>query len=469
MPIRYDSIERFGADPPVTLDPLRPLRRHASFIAVFVLSAMPGAFALTYAYADRYRAELILRFKPSDVMRLSNHISQALGSPFPTANLPFKVIPQTITGLADSDVLLRRVVTELNLDAPAVEDLSGPGYIHKYEVLKSELSRDGSEAWQLLKWGRLIEEDPVAKAIAELRRGVRVRSDDSYLFSVQVTAKSPSSATAIADEVGAILMELVYSDDEAALKSQVGQLGKLRADKLEEIKAVSAQIERLLATNQLASVQPEIEKATERASLLAGKRTDTLADLRQGEGRLARLTDKLRPYDPLSGGHALDTPGVRRSPGLTPDDYNKLYTDKLTDEVANNGLRTRLDAVEQSIAATQQRLLVLNQVSAAYDQLSVQLQGLKRDYVSLTDAYQEMQISAASARSELKVQADAKTVGVPVSPIKIYHVAASGLVALMITIGLAFVLDYFDTQLFVLGRDDGSDFAAGAPLTETAD
>jgi hypothetical protein len=54
-----------------------------------------------------------------------------------------------------------------------------------------------------------------------------------------------------------------------------------------------------------------------------------------------------------------------------------------------------------------------------------------------------------TGQSQLRLQANATAPLAPVSPIKIYHVGAALLLALMIAIGLAYVLDYFGIRLFL--------------------
>jgi hypothetical protein len=58
-------------------------------------------------------------------------------------------------------------------------------------------------------------------------------------------------------------------------------------------------------------------------------------------------------------------------------------------------------------------------------------------------------IQGTTGQSELHLQAEATAPPVPISPIKIYHVAAAGFLALIIAIGLAYVLDYFGINLFL--------------------
>lgn len=433
-----------GAD-----DAFRPLREHRAFIVVFVLSAMLSALALTYIYSDRYRAETTVFFKPADVTRINEHTTQAFGSPFPTT--PFKVISQTISGLTDSDTVLRRVVLQLHLDVPDPKDYSGPWYVRYYKETKDWLQDYATDIWKILKWGRVIPDDPVDKAVRELRRHVKVRNDDSYVFTLQVTAKTPERSAAEADALGASLLTSLHQDVDKYSNARKDHLAVLRTDATERIQTVESSMRDLLAQNKIASIQQEVEKVTSRSSQLIQALSDTRADLRQSEQKVAGLVEKLRQYGAPAPGRDSDAPVARRAAGLTADDYNKLYYEKLTADVTTGGLRARLDSIEHSLALLTPRLQELNEVEAKYDMMSAELQSAKRDYVAVTDALQEVIIKGTSDANELRIQNKAELPDAPVSPIKFYHVGVSGLLAALIAVGLAYVLDFFHIGLFLSG------------------
>ena len=439
-----------GADPAfsaVEREALRPLREHRAFIIVFILSAMLSALALTYIYSQRYWAQATIFFKPSDVTQLRTHTTEALGSPFPTPS--FRNITQTIDGLVSSDTLLRRVVTDLHLDAKEPRDYSGPWYVRYFKELKYALGDYAEEAWMLLRWGRLIEESPVAKAIVDLRKRIKVQNLDSYVYTLQVTQSTPERAAAVADDVGIALIDLLLRDDRRSSDKRIGDLAALRDDKNREIESIETKLRDLLARSQIASIKDEIEKATDRSSQLQKERSDTMADLRQSNAKVAALAGNLRLPGPPALARDDDPPATRRASRTGAEDYAKLTSKKLDAEVDSGGLRARLDSIDRSYAALVPHLQLLNQVQAEYNLLSVQLTSAKRDYAAVTDAFEETAIKNTSAQSELHIQAKAETPEVPVSPIKIYHVGAAGFLAALIAIGLANVLDYFQIRLFL--------------------
>lgn len=308
-----------GADPGspgIEREALRPLGEHRAFITVFVLSAMLSALALTYIYSERFRAEATIFFKPSEVTRLTSYSTQALGSPFPS-NTAFKAVDQTIFQLVDSDPLLRQVVTDLHLETPEPRDISGPWYVGYYQQIKYALEDFANYTWQILKWGRIID-DPVDGAVASLRSRIKVTSLNSYAYSLNVTARSPRQAVAIADDLGAHLIGSLRRVDLRSADERRQRLATLRDGKARDIESIETKMQNLLASSQIASLPDELTEATKRASQLLGEQADTTADLRHSDAKLAELTDKLRVSKPELGRDPTETPRPAKSrPAIT--------------------------------------------------------------------------------------------------------------------------------------------------------
>jgi uncharacterized protein involved in exopolysaccharide biosynthesis len=423
---------------------LRPLGEHRAFITVFVLSAVLSALALTYIYSERFRAEATIFFKPSEVTRLTSYSTQALGSPFPS-NTAFKAVDQTIFQLVDSDALLRQVVLDLHLEVPEPRDISGPWYVRYYQQGKYALEDFANETWQVLQWGRVID-DPVAAAVASLRSRIKVTSLDSYAYRLNVTARSPRQAVTISDNLGAHLISSLLRVDLRSTDERRQRLAMLRDSKARDLEDIETKMHDLLASGQIASLPDELTEETKLASHLVGARADTTADLRQSEAKLAEVTDKLRVLHPEPGRDPAETRPASR---IAASDYIRLTSERLDERARSRGLSAKLASLERSGAAANARLLVLNQIQARYDLLSAQLNAAKRDFSSLSDAYQEAVIQATTGQSELHLQAEATAPPIPISPIKVYHVAAAGFLALLIAVGLAYVLDYFGINLFL--------------------
>ncbi len=423
---------------------LGPLRAHLAFIIVFVVSASASALALTYIYSEQYQSEATIFFKPQTITRLIGQQTEALGSPVPTT--PFKVIGQTLAGLVKSDALLRSVVANLRLDVDDPKDYSGPWYVNWYRRAKDYLSDFGSDAWSFLKYGRVITEDPVAHAIRDLRKHVKIEHEDSYVFTVQAINKKPEVATSIADTIADRLADLLRSENQLPEKLQREELERLLASKTAVIKDLESQMRDLLASNQVGPLQPEIENGSSRLSQLELSRAKVEAEVRHEEARINGLTDKLG---------ALAVANVRDS-GMGQN-FSKFNTEKLTTEVNVGGLRENLASFERSITKLRADLQQLSQIKVDYDLMSNELEAAKRNYEILSGAVQETVIRQTTAQTELHIR-EAQASQLPRSPIKIYHVGLAAILAAIVSIGLAYMFSYFQFKFFMNpgGPDDRS-------------
>ncbi|MGH6839034.1 MAG: hypothetical protein ACREDT_09560 [Methylocella sp.] len=470
-----DSLARGAgaADSESVPDAMRPLREHRAFIIVFVLSAMLSALALTYMYSERFRAEATIFFKPAETTKLTQHTNEALGAPFPS-NTQFLAVDKTISQLLESDALLRQVVADLHLEVPEPRDVSGPWYVQYYNQVKNALEDYSSYAWDILKWGRIID-DPVGGAVARLRISLKVTSNDSYVYNLTASANTPQRAKAIADDLGTRLVDTLRRIDLGVAEERRDRLAELRDEKGRDLKSIEEQIRDLQARNQIASLNDELTEATSLASHFQREQADTNAELHESDAKLAELLADLTKLTELTARTQLPTREAKNAGRDLAETFwssnqrlARLTSDRLDAQLRSRGLSAKLASTDRSYAAAKARLQDLAQVQAKYDFLSAQLAAAKRDYASLSDAYEEALIETTTGQSQLHMQASATALAAPISPIKIYHVGAAGALALMIALGLAYVFDYFGISLFLPppGGDGGQRLPASITAAE---
>ncbi len=420
---------------------LEPIRKHRSFIWVFILSAMLSSLALTYVFSEKYEGETTIFLKPIESTRLREHDTQAFGAPVPQA--AYKVVGQTLDDLAKSEALLRDIVTKLNLDIPDSRDYDGlPWYTRYYKITKDFVLDYGNDAWSILKYGRVIDENPTASAVMALRKDVKIVNADSYVYLLRVRDKKQERVAHIANELAEGLVNLLRSEDQRPARTQREQLETLLAAKNEQIEEYEVRLENLLASNQIASLSQETEKDMSRYSDQELSRVYLEADIKESRALIASYAAKLQ----LKSNAAVSP---RNEDKIQPEDFKKMSSDKLAAEVALDGQTAKYASQLQSLAKLTSRLDRLPSLQREYDLLNARLERAKRDYLLLNDALQEAIVKETSAQTELLIQNEAHTPDGPETPIKIYHVGlATGLGALL-AIGMAFVLGYFNIRVFM--------------------
>jgi uncharacterized protein involved in exopolysaccharide biosynthesis len=444
----------------------QPIRAHAPFLVVFVLSAALTALGLTYVYSERFAAETTTLFEPTEVTRLSAQETRALGSPVP--NTPFKVIGQTFAGLIKSDSLLRETVQELNLDVEEPVVFNGPWYRDYYKMTKQFLEDYGSYAWSYLQFGRIVQDDRTTKAIKDLRNNTKVVSEDSYVFTLRTLAKTPETAAKTADDLAIKLIAVINGEDRRSALRRGDELRRLVEGKSEEIARLEARMCDLLESVNAASLDTEIERATNRKSQLQLQLIDAEASLKeedtrsvgygrrllagQEQSRAVSYADRVQGRIPVllsQGDDISDHPANGR---LSADDFARLTSERLAAENRAIGLRARANALSREVGPLEERLQQLNRVRVDYDLVGAQLQAAKRDLVALSDTLQESVIKASNQQTQLRVQSSAQAPQTPVSPIKIYHVGLATALALALGMGMSVLLSYFEIHLLMVGE-----------------
>lgn len=461
----------------VSLGALHPIRSHATFIAVFTLSAALSALLYTYVFSERFSAETTTLFEPAEVTRLSMADTRALGSPVP--NTPFKVIGQTFDGLIKSDAVLRDTVETLHLDAPDIVVYNGPWYLDLYKWTKKTVQDYGSDAWSYLQFGRVIPKNPVGAAIKDLRKHTKVVSEDSYVFELRTLGKTPDAAAKTADFLAGRLIATINGEEKRAALKRADELKRLSDAKFAEVTALEAKQREMLETTGSASIDAEINETTSRRSQLQLQLADAQASLHEENSRVVNYVDRLRGGEEVNRAAAyndrlrgrISTPlmadaseALGSSGGrLRADDFSHLNSERLAAENKAKGLGSRIDALEREMDPITARLQLLNTTRSKYELVGTQLQTAKRDLVALSDALQESIIKASNVQPQLRIQSPAYAPGSPASPIKIYHVGLAAALALALGLGMAVLLSYFDIRWLMFDEKWRMPLAARTP------
>jgi uncharacterized protein involved in exopolysaccharide biosynthesis len=468
----------------------RPLSEQRWFVVVFVLSAFSTSLALTYVFAEKYESSTAISYRVQEVTRFKAQQNEALGSPAPQA--PFKVIGTTLQEVLKSDAVLRDVVTTLRLDVQEKKQPEGAWYRVWYLTAKDWLREYAGYTWKLLKYGRIIEDDPVASAIAELRGNIAISNRDSYIFNLTVRDKTPQRAARIVEYLSSVLSAWLLDFDRQPGRTRAEQLRGLLEVKSEELAKRRKEVELLLAGGRVTSVQQDGEKLSDHLYALQLEVLRLDSEIARARNRLSSVDSKLRLKQrvlerlaasssaSLSASLSASAPtsavaAAEPSEHIPPEDFKKLASERVFDDLELSSAMAKRSALQTSINDISERLRRTPGLQNRYDTLRLSLASIEREYTMLNDAYQEAALRATSPVSEVRVLHPALVPSNPVSPIKVYHVLLAVGLGLPLAVGLAYLLDFLGFALFLAparaaaraanGRPDG---AAPLPLPTAA-
>jgi uncharacterized protein involved in exopolysaccharide biosynthesis len=465
-------------------------------LALFIGSAMVSSLLLTYVYSERYSATTTILYRPNDAVRFGPQNNQtALGFPVPL--LPFEVLGQTISHVGTSERILRPVVEDLGLDRPDARRRTG---LAKYWHRTKEGVKDAcGKAWQVLKHGRIIAEDPTSKAIVELAANTKIDTTrKEYVATLTVSDKDPVRAARIVDRIGTELVAFMEALSAGSAKQQGKDLDAQLAGKKREIDQVRAAVEELRASEGFINLEEATSLSLKTAEDLEQELLKNEADLYAARAKLASIVGQRKALEPM-----------QRASETTADDpvYNSLRGTRASDEVDLSGLlqrypedhptvrgaRARIRTADALLASTEptrvsESTRALNEVHQSlqgdelrcvaevagleaaigrikrglekargrvtrpkvvtrYNDLNLQLSVLESDYQKLATLREGVLAVELTSKPEVHVLHAATPQDAPVRPIKVYHVLLSGLIALALGSGFVYSYDFAVSQL----------------------
>ncbi|MEZ5843960.1 MAG: hypothetical protein R3D27_09520 [Hyphomicrobiaceae bacterium] len=447
----------------------RPLWTYRGYILLFSTTATLCALILTFIYSEKFEIRKTLVFKPDEVTRLQGTVTQAFGAPVPVA--PYKIVGTTLEQLAQSEIVLRTVVRRLNLDAEEPRNYTGPVLVRTYRQVKDWLMDVAGDAWSIAKHGRVIR-DATASAIAGLRRDVRIRSDDSQVFTLRVRDRHPQRAAAIASEITRELTRLLKELKQKPARTRLDELEGLIATRRQELEELRRRQTALLDTHNVVAISENISAGVTRLSQLALAEAQVAADIRKFQATIAANEGALGPrYYAMAapagaGPAAAPRPEGGRGVDTAAEDTCVRLSQNRTqrsDCTILSGLIAKQAALRATVIELEARLAALPKVREEYQRLDHEIRRIERALDVLNDSRQEASLLETKGLSELVIQDDPQPPSAPVTPIKIYHVAVALVLSLLLASGLAFVADFFAGAVPIGG-------AAGAtrPLKEVA-
>jgi uncharacterized protein involved in exopolysaccharide biosynthesis len=485
-------------EPTIDIRPyLAVVWRQRYLIFTFCVSAALASLAMTYVVSEKYVASATILYQPNEAGTFRPKDREALG--FPTPMVSLDSIGDTLDELAKSDAVIDPVVRTLGLDVKRPRPPSNI-VMTAFHAVKDTAKEYGGRAWELLRYGRIIEKNPFAQAMATLRKNLEIRrTAKAYTFQLEVVDTDPAVAAATVDQVAQTLAKFLEDErlrqvratreglaerlaqneteiatlradvdtfrkdtkvsslaEELSLKLKTlesfreehsrarNDLQALRQKRDEEQEQLSQQKQSVKydSTSAQNPVVEEMQMAlakleVERSGLL-GRFTEQHQDVRTIDAKMAQVRKKLES----ESSQVVKSESVR-----TNDIYQKLLGDRLSTDAEIEAVTARIQAYDHSIAEETGRARDLAAQEQRQAKLLLQLASAERSYVLISEAYEEARIAESRASNEVSILHKAFVPQAPSRPIKIYHVGLSAALSFVLAIGLAFLFDFLDTSI----------------------
>jgi succinoglycan biosynthesis transport protein ExoP len=486
------------APPPVEVDRyLEMIARRKDLILVFCVSATLTSLALTYVFSEKYRASTTILYQPSETVSFSPKVQEALG--FPPPLVPLESIGNTLDEVARSDGVLEQVVRTLRLDQKRKRPASNI-FVAAFRDTKDWVKQRGAEAWQVLKYGRVLPRDPFVQAMSDLRSNLSIeRTSKAYTFQLEVLDSDPRLAAAIVDTTAKVLGDVLSTESMRAARATKQRIEARLRQNEQEAAELRASLEGFKRQAEISSLGEEISLKLRGVADFEEEHARVGNDLRAAEKRRDELVAQLKSQDrsvkymsttednpvvkqmrlelaqlqversglleKLTEKHpdvkAVDAKiaevqeklqrEVQRVVSSESTRINDVYQKLLSDRLAADAEILSLQAKEKALSAALERereaVGRLTAREPALGALTLQIEAAGRSHQLINEAYEEARLAEFRAASGVAVLHPALVPTAPARPIKIVHVGVSAALSLALAVGAVFFVGFFDSSL----------------------
>ena len=392
---------------------LEVLRRHVSMIFALCVVAMVVGYAFSFLLAEQYTASALVLVRPQQPIKISAEKADKEILDFPTGSSTSVETPsKTYIEIIKSAELIEKVVRNLGLDQP--KEAESGGILKRLPVFVRTAGEDLKQSLknltEILKYGRLIEDKPFARAVKEVQDNLTLKSrEDTYLFEVTYKAKNPQVAADVANTTTKLFIDF------------------MEAIRLSEINSARSYLQAQLdqSRQQLESARDRVKKFKESHSIFT---QDT------------EYTSKLKVIADLQV-------ELAKAEAALMGSQSTLST------VSLEARRARL---LQSLRERQAELAPLPKIERDLKEEETTLGGALTAYQVLDKELREADIKYSYPMPEVRLVSRAFPPRLPSSPVRVTIALASLLSGLVVAVGLALFLEYLNRR--VRGVGDVEDF-----------
>jgi capsular exopolysaccharide synthesis family protein len=174
-------------------------------ISLMCLSAIITSTFLTYVLSERYTSSTIVLIRPQKSIEVIPKRQEMLNFPVSYTS-PIVTASKTYTEIVKSRLIAERVIKLLGLEAMREDE--GDGWRYYWKKTKAMIKSFLKKIWTVLKYGRIESDDPFNRAVTEIQGGLSVKpTKETYLFEIEVEARSPWFASAVANASAKVFMD----------------------------------------------------------------------------------------------------------------------------------------------------------------------------------------------------------------------------------------------------------------------
>jgi uncharacterized protein involved in exopolysaccharide biosynthesis len=183
------------------------LRRHLFLVVALTIVTTLAGYGISFVSVlipEKYEASATVLVRPHEPLKIESSNSGKEYLDFPVAQSPVvEAASKTYIQIIQSPELIGEVVRELGLDHRPKK--MGGGFLSS---LNDDVGPYIKDALSMFKYGRVIEDDPFAKAVSDLSKNLALKSyEDTYVFEIDASDEDPQTAADVANAAARLFIK----------------------------------------------------------------------------------------------------------------------------------------------------------------------------------------------------------------------------------------------------------------------
>lgn len=469
-------------------------------ITVLCIAASLTALSLTYILSEKYSATVLV------LIRVTNEESvlEKVRGFKETGGYPITHTTPDTLNATYSEIIKSWAVAERIVESIGYENLQEkpPANVLK-RILKSIKTSAKTlviKTWDILRYGRLEEEDPVQSAIAKVQRGLSAETiKNTYLLRIRARTNNPEISALIANLAAEVFIE--YSKQAGGVEATaeeafIDERLNITKDELTQTREAMEEFKRQEGITLLDVQATSLLKAMHDVKARL-KDTGAVIQTLQREREEIEIQIKKIEQNQKSTVTVTKNPvlmGLRTKLADMEISRSELLAEYMPEHPKVRSIETMIQETKKKISEENERIIgsEVSQINPVYQSLiqkrtlidtripslgakEAALEGILLEYedelAKIPDKDKEMsrfelntqieqaayshlsllhedaRIKAAKALSDIRVVHEAIPPTYPEGPIKVYYVGIAFIMSVIVGVGLAFFLEYTNQSM----------------------
>jgi uncharacterized protein involved in exopolysaccharide biosynthesis len=404
------------------------LRRHVTLIVTLCIVTTLAGYGLSFVLIpEKYEVSAIVLLRPNEPIKITAGSTGKEYLDFPVGQTPVvESASKTYIRIIQSPALISQVVRQLGLDKPPPKIACAGDTLFGLitaclEALYDEVEPYIKDSVALVKYGRVLQDDPFTKAINNVTGNLVLKShEDTYIVEIQYGDGEPERAAEVANTVARLFIEFLNEMNSSEAKESASRLKREFEHSQQQLVDARERLREYKASHEVFQTQPEYEA-----------KLRVISDLTT---ELAKLDSSLAKLDTVPG---------RSDTRLARSDTSYAHDNEPAGTVVDNTYAMKRARLRKILAEKQAELASLPMIERELQQRQTDVDVADTAYGLVAKALKEAQLKS-DALPEARLISPALVPQLPSKPRRGILLGVAALTGLLVGVALAFFLEYIN-------------------------